>query len=82
MQFRNYPIVSLVGGIPYDGSRVPIERHVSTEVTVVLSILATGGIAFSVVCLFFNFAFRNRKYDIVCLELLATIFASCLPVIL
>ena len=35
---------------------------VHLSVTVIFSILATAGIAFAVVCLIFNFTFRNRKY--------------------
>ena len=53
---------SVSGGIvPYDG--VPTEEEVSVDLslTVVFSILATAGIAFVVICLAFNFIFRNKK---------------------
>ena len=55
----------LPGGlIPYDG--VPTEEVVSVHLslTVIFSILATAGIAFGVVCLAFNFIFRNKKWVI------------------
>ena len=50
------------GGVaPYDG--VPNEEvmPVHSSLTVIFSILAAAGIAFGVVCLAFNFIFRNRK---------------------
>ena len=52
----------LPGGlIPYDG--VPTEEVVSVDLslTVLFSVLATAGIAFGVVCLVFNFIFRDKK---------------------
>ena len=49
------------GLIPYDG--VPTKKDVSValSLTVIFSLLATLGIAFAVVCLAFNFIFRNKK---------------------
>ena len=58
LQFSNH----LPGGlIPYDG--VPTEKEVSVDLslTVIFSVLATAGIAFAVVCLVFNFIFRDKK---------------------
>ena len=48
-------------GIPNDG--IPIEEVVTVAVplTVVYVILATAGLLFTVVCLVFNFAFRERR---------------------
>ncbi len=49
------------GLIPYDG--VPVEQieTVAVSLTVIYSIFATLGISFAIVCLTFNFIFRNRK---------------------
>ena len=49
------------GEAPYDG--VPEERNLAVDhsLTVIFSILATAGIVFAVVCLAFNFIFRNKK---------------------
>ncbi len=49
------------GLIPYDG--VPIEQieTVAVPLTVIYSTFATLGISFAIVCLIFNFIFRNRK---------------------
>ena len=49
------------GVVPYDG--VPTEKEVSVDpsLTVIFSILATAGITFGVVCLVFNFIFREKK---------------------
>ena len=50
-----------IDGVPYDG--VPEEEIITahTSVTVILVILATAGLVFTVVCLVFNFIFRKRK---------------------
>ena len=50
------------GLIPYDG--VPVEEDVSVtlSVTVIFFILSSAGIVFAIVCLIFNFIFRNRKW--------------------
>ena len=50
-----------IDGVPYDG--VPEEEVVTvhTSVTVILAILATAGLVFTVVCLAFNFIFRKRR---------------------
>ena len=59
----NFPTVSTCPGdlIPYDG--VPTEKEVSVNLslTVIFSILATAGIVFGVVCLVFNFIFKDKK---------------------
>ena len=56
------PFLPFVSGgeAPYDG--VPTEEVVSVDLslTVIFSVLATAGIAFGVVCLAFNFIFRNK----------------------
>ena len=61
--FLTFSILPFVSGgePPYDG--VPIEEVVSVDLslTVIFSVLATVGIAFAVVCLVFNFIFRNKK---------------------
>ncbi len=52
----------LDGLIPYDG--VPIEETVTVNVslTVIYTLMATAGIIFTIICLSFNFIFRDRKY--------------------
>ncbi len=49
------------GLVPYDG--VPIEEieTVAVPLTVIYTLLATAGIIFAIVCLVFNFVFRQRK---------------------
>ena len=52
-----------VGGVPYDGVTVNEEvLAVHLGLTVVLIFLSCLGIMFSIVCLLFNFIFRNTKY--------------------
>ena len=55
---------SIVDGTPYDG--VPREKIVTAHIAVVviIYIFAAAGVIFSIVCLTFNFAFRNTKYII------------------
>ena len=59
----NLPTFSTFPGglVPYDG--VPTEKEVSVDLslTVIFSILATAGIVFGVVCLAFNFIFRDKR---------------------
>lgn len=58
----NVTLLPLAGGpIPYDG--IPLVEIVTVAVplTVVYSLLATGGIVLVVVCLFFNFLCRDTK---------------------
>lgn len=54
-------IVFFAAGIPYDG--IPFEEVVTlhVSVTVIFLLLASAGMVFTVVCLIFNFAFRNRR---------------------
>ena len=53
----------ITGGVPYDGVTVNEEvLAVHVALTVVLTFLSCAGIIFSVVCLLFNFYFRNTKY--------------------
>ena len=51
----------MIDDIPNDG--IPIEEVVTVAVplTVVYVILATAGLLFTVVCLAFNFIFRERR---------------------
>ena len=53
--------ISCTGGIPPDGTprREVVAFHLALVIT--YDILAAVGIAFTVVCLVFNFAFRKRK---------------------
>ena len=53
----------ITGGVPYDGVAVNEEvLAVHMALTVVLTFLSCAGIIFSIVCLLFNFYFRNTKY--------------------
>ena len=49
-------------GIPHDG--IPEEEIVTIHlsVTVIFILLSSAGVVFTVACLLFNFAFRNRKW--------------------
>ena len=48
-------------GVPYDGVDVNEEVvAVQLSLTVILSLLSCAGIVFSIVCLVFNFYFRNQ----------------------
>lgn len=49
------------GLVPYDG--VPEEEYVTVgiPVTVVFILLSVAGIIFAVLCLIFNFVFRNKR---------------------
>ena len=50
-------------GVPYDGVAVNEEvLAVHLSLTVILIFLSCAGILFSIVCLLFNFFFRNTKY--------------------
>ncbi len=54
----------LDGLVPYDG--VPDEEYVAVgiPVTVVYIFLSVAGIIFAVLCLIFNFVYRNKRYGI------------------
>lgn len=54
----------LDGLVPYDG--VPDEEYITVgvPVTVVYIILSVIGIIFAVLCLIFNFVYRNKRYEI------------------
>lgn len=62
-------------GIPYDG--VPGEdiRTAFIPLVIVIYLLAAAGIFFAIVCLAFNYIFRNRKYKQSCVhaEMMRTI---------
>ena len=49
------------GAIPYDGAPEEKEVSVDPSLTIIFFILAAAGIVFAVVCLAFNFIFRNKK---------------------
>ena len=61
-------LISCSGGIPPDGT--PEMRVVTYHLALVVTydVLAAVGIAFTMVCLVFNFVFRERK--LVCRQLL------------
>ena len=50
-----------VDGIPFDGRPIPQVQSIHVSVTVVFVMLSTAGIAFAIVCMVFNFVFRERK---------------------
>ena len=52
----------LDGLVPYDG--VPNDEYVTVgvPVTVVYILLSVIGIIFAVLCLIFNFVYRNKRY--------------------
>jgi hypothetical protein len=54
-------IIILLGGTPYDGRPVEIIEAVNISLTVIFIVLATAGIVLAIVCLIFNFIFRERK---------------------
>ena len=56
-----YLLLYIAAGRPYDGVPDMVTVAVSVVQTVVFSLLAAAGIVFAVVCLIFNFIFRNRK---------------------
>ena len=51
----------MIGGIPYDGKPTEITRTVDISLTVIFIVLSTVGIIFAIICLIFNFVFRERK---------------------
>ena len=57
-------LLILDGLVPYDG--VPTKEYVAVAipVTVIYIFLATAGIIFAVLCLIFNFVFRNKRQEI------------------
>jgi len=59
-------VFTYTGGIPPDGTprMGVVTYHLALVVT--YDILAAVGIAFTTVCLVFNFAFRNRKWELFC----------------
>ena len=58
------PMHTLTEGVPYDG--VPGEDIWTAFIplVVVIYLLAAAGIFFAIVCLTFNYIFRNRKYTV------------------
>ena len=53
--------MSLIGGVPYDGTPTAVIETVHISLTVIFTVLSTIGIVFTIVCLAFNFVFRDRK---------------------
>ena len=51
-----------IDGIPPDGTPRPVTVTILTPLVIVYYILASVGIIYALVCLMFNFIFRNRKY--------------------
>ena len=56
-----YEYCILDGVIPYDG--IPIKEFVAVAipVTVIYVVLASTGIIFAMICLVFNYMYRNKK---------------------
>ena len=52
----------LADGIPNDGIPLRDTVTVALPLTVMFVLLATAGLVFTIVCLAFNFIFRNKKY--------------------
>ena len=49
------------GGIPNDGSPITKVTVVDLSATVILYLLATLGIVFTIFCLIFNIIFKDKK---------------------
>lgn len=54
-------VCSADGKIPYDGVPNMIVATVEVGVTALFSVLATAGLVLTVICLTFNFIYRNTK---------------------
>ena len=52
------------GQIPYDGVPVVVIDTVHIGIIIFFGVLIAGGIIFSVICLIFNFYYRNTMYAI------------------
>ena len=50
-----------IGGTPYDGRPIDVAETVEISLMVVFIVLATVGIVLAIICLVFNFIFRERK---------------------
>ena len=61
MFFGNINCNSLIGGTPYDGVPIEVLETVDPSLTVIFIVLSTFGIVLAIVCLIFNFMFRERK---------------------
>jgi hypothetical protein len=59
--FQLLIIIIQLDGIPYDGTPVEIIETVDISLTVIFTVLSTIGIVFTIVCLAFNFIFKDRK---------------------
>ena len=51
------------GVTPYDGTPNDVVEGTHSAVTVVFTLLASLGLLFTVACLVFNAAFKNKKYN-------------------
>jgi len=49
-------------GIPYDGVATSTVVSIHLSVTIIFSILATGGIVFAIVCAILSLNFRKKKW--------------------
>jgi hypothetical protein len=52
---------TLIAGVPRDGVAKNITVGVHAATTTIFVVLATVGIGFTIICLFFNFHFREKK---------------------
>ena len=50
------------GLVPYDGVALEVTKTVNLALVVFCVVIATSGILYAIVCLVFNFYFRNTKY--------------------
>ena len=62
VKFLSSLIMNLIlAGVPYDGMPTAVIETVHISLTVIFAVLSTIGIVFTIVCLAFNFVFRDRK---------------------
>ena len=50
-----------LGGVPFDGTPREKLQTVHLSVTVIFVVLSSAGIVFAVICVIFNFIFREKK---------------------
>ena len=60
--FESFSRVYTDGMIPYDGVPEMAVATVHISISVIFGLLASVGIAFALICLIFNFYFRNTLY--------------------
>ena len=54
--------IIFLDGVPQDGVRINTTVTIHVATTVIFTVLASSGIAFTVICLVFNCYFRNKMY--------------------